>query len=152
MTGTTPNYGIHYPTSGDALDDTLLVTMPQMATDVDSAIATANFGAPGAWQTPTFLNNFGPWTDTANELPRYRKQGQLVTVQGLFRRVSGSGSIAFQLPVGYRPPRTVWRFCEVNSVVGISIIDNLGNLSVSTPAVVNGQHISVFTQFYLDSP
>lgn len=61
---------------------------------------------------------------------RYRKKGNEVFIEGLIR-TGTVGTIAFTLPVGFRPAATL-RFCSVRSAgIGIIDIDSSGNLTIT---------------------
>ena len=67
-------------------------------TDID-ALAAAS--AATAWTAVTYVNS---WANVpGNQGAQYRKRDDDVTVRGLTRSGS-SGTVAFTLPVGFRPP------------------------------------------------
>lgn len=154
MVSTTPLYGLPYPDNSDQLKAAVKSIPQSLAEQVESSLA--GFGgaaSPGSWQTPTFGTGWAAWSDTANELVRYRKIGTEVTVNGLCRRTSGTSVTMFTLPVGYRPTRSTWRFAQSQSVMGLCIIATSGNVDISIPGgVTNGNYVSIWAVYHTDQP
>jgi hypothetical protein len=89
-----------------------------------------------AWASPSYLNS---WTAFGGvQAPQYRRVGDRVDIRGA---VAG-GTItttAFTLPVGCRPPATVYFPTASNNLFGQFYIDSSGNV---TPSV--GSNVSVW--------
>jgi len=75
---------------------------------VDAVVDTIT---PTAWTAVTFQNG---WSNLVG-LCQYRKVGDMVQVRGIIKGGT-SGSVAFTMPVGFRPPQTV-RF-PISSALG----------------------------------
>lgn len=60
---------------------------------------------PTAWTTPAFQNGWGGFP-TPTQTVQYRREGDLVRMRGLCRKLSSAAGneILFTLPSGFRPP------------------------------------------------
>jgi hypothetical protein len=103
-----------------------------------------NYNTLTAWTKPTFLNS---WVENASHPVSYRKAGDgKVYLRGA---VSGgtSGSIAFQLPTGYRPTQFM-AFPSVNLGATASsrvTLDTNGNVTITGDTTfVELNHVSFF--------
>lgn len=83
-----------------------LIRIDQSGSGSWLAIGRTVPAAGDGWQTPSFT---APWTNygsTGYRLPRFRRDGQWVVIEGLAATggtsVSGTSTV-FTLPVGYRP-------------------------------------------------
>lgn len=102
----------------------------------------SNYVAPTAWTAPTFTNG---WHNSGapSALARYRKVGDTVQMEGLI--VGGSlGTVAFSLPVGFRPVGDCY-FAQIsNNAFGGIIINPNGNVQ---PALGSAVWIGIWCQF-----
>lgn len=114
------------------------------------APTVADFAA--AWLTPSYDTGWADWSDSTNELFRYRKVGNRVTLTGLCRRTSGATAQPTTLPAGFRPSRTTWGFATVNGAAGTCNITNGGVVTITNPAVVTNQFVAVHLEFETDQP
>lgn len=104
------------------------------------------------WLTPTYASGWADWSDTSNELVRYRRVGTEVFIRGLCRRTSGTSQTILTMPAGFRPTRTAWRVGVVNGgSIGAYTVSAAGNLDVQ-PAVVTGQYQAFDIQYDTAQP
>lgn len=94
---------------------------------------------------------YGAWTDTSNEAPVYKRVGTTVTVRGLFRRTSGTGSVMLTLPAGARPSRSTFRVYVLNGTPAALYVDTAGQVTTAT-ALTTGWYVAVDIQFDTDQP
>ena len=64
----------------------------------------------------------------SNQTGRYKKIGDIVTVEGLVARTSGSLAIIATLPSGYRPAANHFFPVATNSGPGVVYVDSAGNI------------------------
>jgi hypothetical protein len=151
MPGATPVYGLPYPISTDRLDDAVTTIPEDLALAVESTIAGfGGIAAPGAWQVPSFGAS---WSDFGSqEFVRYRKVGNQVIGVGLAKRTSGAVTTIYTLPVGFRPTRQTIRPTVIHgTTVGMLDISTAGVITAPA-AYVNGNHLPVYFEFWLDQP
>jgi hypothetical protein len=61
----------------------------------------------GTWNTPTMIPGWVAHTPATYSTPQYTKSADgMVTLKGLIKSGTAGGSIAFQLPPGFRPANT----------------------------------------------
>jgi hypothetical protein len=105
-----------------------------------------NPNSKSSWVTPSFQNS---WIATTNHPVSYRiDSNNMVSVRGVVQS-GASGSIAFQLPAGFRPTQFM-TFPSVNTTGAASsrvTVDTSGNVSIqgdTTFVILNG------VKFYTD--
>lgn len=154
MTGTTPHYGLTYPTAGDQVKDAISTIPEQLANDLESTLlGFGGIAAPGSWTAPSYGTGWVDWSDvTTVELCRYRKIGVEVIVEGFCQRTSGAGTAIMTLPAGFRPSKAIQRAEAVinSATVGIVSVSAAGVVSLS--GVTNGQSVALFVRFFVDAP
>lgn len=159
----TPVFGLPKPETSDAYDVALVDIPRQLADDVESTITgLGGIAAPGSWHTigaggePAFGTNWAAWGST-HQVPQFRKIGTAVYLRGLLARsttTSGTGSVVFTLPSGYRPPdelmfASIYSVALAPTLARINII-NTGAVAVELP-VAAGQFVSLSgIMFHID--
>ncbi len=86
------------------------------------------------WQVPTLGNGWSDF-DAGNQTARYRRVGDLVTVQGVVK--SGTlGAAVFTLATGYRPPAALQLGTVTNGAFGLLTVTAAGDVVVQSSSNV----------------
>lgn len=151
MPGLTPLYLLPYPVAGDPLDDAVTTIPQDLAEAVESSLAGfGGIASPGSWQVPVFGTS---WADFGSqELVRYRKVGNQVIGVGLAKRTAGAVTTIYTLPVGYRPTRQTLRPTIIHGTTAAVIQIETTGVITAPSAYVNGNHLPVYFEFWLDQP
>lgn len=116
------------------LGTALVMNEATNAGTVNGTFVITNTFVPGgrigeSWASVTF--NTG-WTNygSGNTSVEYKKIGDMVFLRGLAKRISGSNTVIFTLPSGYRPTGSIHFSVMSNSALGGIFVTSAGEVTL----------------------